>query len=216
MTYRLLSILALGLAASPAWATLGVPQQLCQKTAATQSRVLFKSVAKALASCHDKIAVGSLPPSTDCTAEPGTAAKITKARGKLTTKIPTACPDPVVQSLPFGGDCFGVTTAVALGTCLADTHEDEALAVAAAAYGTAGVLSSIKGLCQKTTAKESVKFGQKRLGVLQKCRNNVGKGTLPGNTNCLTEAKTAARIAKLESVALMAGPWLTIVVFKRT
>src|SRR5512140_1246902 len=104
MFKRLLCTTIVVLAVTPSWGALTAPQQLCQKKAASQARTFFKTVAKALESCHDKISKGALPANTDCSVEASTAAKITKARTKLGLKLAPSCPDATVASLVFGGD----------------------------------------------------------------------------------------------------------------
>jgi hypothetical protein len=169
MSKRLLPIVALALVASPSWAALTLNEAKCQKKAAAAGRGLFKSVAKALEKCHDKVSAGQLPPATDCSLEPTTAQKIAQARSKIALKVPASCPDAIVAALVFGGDCTGLGTAASLATCFADTHEDQALALMATLYGPGGAVASPQIDCQKTVAKESVKYALSRLVALQKC-----------------------------------------------
>jgi len=196
MFKRLLCTTILALAVTPSWGALTAPQQLCQKKAAVQARTFFKTTAKALESCHDKISKGSLAANTDCSVELTTAAKITKARTKLGLKLAPACPDAVVASLVFGGDCFSLGTSADLTTCLADTHEDQALALMTTLYGTPGLVGSPQITCQKTASKESINYANSRLGALQKCKDKVSKGSLPPGTNCTADPSTAANLTK--------------------
>jgi hypothetical protein len=192
MSKQLLFVIVV--AAAPAWGALSAPQQSCQKAVAAQSRTFFKKVAKSLESCHDKVSAGALPPVTDCSAEVTTALKVQKARDKILLKVPVSCPDAVTASLVFGGDCFGVTTGSALATCLADTHEDEALALLITLYGPGGAVGSPEIGCQKTAAKESIGYAVKRLNTIQKCKNGVAKGTLPAGTDCIADPTTATKL----------------------
>ncbi|MFN8545237.1 MAG: CehA/McbA family metallohydrolase [Candidatus Binatia bacterium] len=202
MSKHLLCAVVVVLAASPAWAVLSLGEQGCQKKAAAQSRAFFKGVAKALEKCHDKVSAGSLPPTTDCSLEATTAAKISAARTKLSAKIAPACPDAKVVQLVFGGDCFGVDTAASLATCLADTHEDRALALMATLYGAGGAVGSPQVKCQKAAAGASIKYAASRLTALQKCKDQVSKGTLLAGTDCAADVTTAAKITAAESKAI--------------
>lgn len=106
----------------------------CQKAAGIQSRVLVKKRFKALQKCHDAVYKGKLPSSTVCTLNPTAAAKITKANSKFTSKIEKQCPDSVVTSLDFGGQCLGVTTGSALAACLLREHNAAADKLVSTAY----------------------------------------------------------------------------------
>jgi len=194
MFKRLLCTAIVALAVRPSWGALTAPQQLCQKKAAVQARTFFKTVAKALASCHDKISKGTFNTNVDCSVELTTAAKITKARTKLGLKLAPACPDAVVASLVFGGDCFGLSTGADLATCLADTHEDQALALMTTLYGTPSLVASPQITCQKTTSKEALNYAASRLGALQKCKDKVSKGSLTAGTNCTTDPSTSGKL----------------------
>lgn len=199
---RLLSIVALALIASPVRAALTPDEAKCQKKTAAAARGLFKSVVKSLEKCRDRVSAGQLAPATDCSLELTTATKIAKARAKIATKVPKSCTDATVAALVFGGDCNGLGTAAALATCLADTHEDQALALIAMLYGPGGAVAAPEIDCQKTAAKESVKYALSRLGALQKCKDKVAAGKLPATTNCTAEAQTALKISKAEAKAL--------------
>src|SRR5262245_48876387 len=203
MSIRLLGALAALTLGAPAFAGLTTGEIACQKKAATQSRSFFKTVAKALEKCHDKVSKGTLPPLTDCSVEPTTAAKITSARTKLGAKVAPACPDPVVATLIFGADCYGVaTTGAELGTCLADAHQAQALALMDTLYGDGGAVGSPQISCQKAVGNQGVGYAASRLGALQKCKLLLSKGDLPPLTNCLTEPTTAAKITAFEAKAV--------------
>jgi hypothetical protein len=199
MSKHLLSVVALSLVVSPAWAVLTPDQAKCQKNAAAATRSLFKVVAAALEKCHDKVSAGALPAATDCSLDIETAAKIAKARAKIGTKVPAACPDAVIAGVVFGGDCTGLATGSAVGTCLADTHEDQALDLMTTLYDASGAVGAPQVSCQKTTAKESIKFAVNRLKTLGKCKDKVSAGKLPATTDCTTEPKTALKVSKAEA-----------------
>src|SRR5262245_43401605 len=111
MSKHLLSVVALSLVVSPAFAALTPDQAKCQKKAAGAARSLFKVVAAALEKCHDRVSAGALPAATDCSIDVETAAKITKARTKIGLKVVNSCPDAVIAGVVFGGDCTGLDTA---------------------------------------------------------------------------------------------------------
>src|SRR5215468_3382818 len=119
----------------PAHAALTKDQFKCQKTAAKQSRVFFKKRYNALAKCHNAINAGNLPLSTDCEIEGKTQDKINTAAQKLADKITGACPNAVVTTLNFGGQCSGAATAAALAACEQQEHEAASDALIATAYG---------------------------------------------------------------------------------
>src|SRR5262249_48360424 len=157
----------------PAFAGLTAGEIACQKKAATQSRSFFKTVAKALEKCHDKVSKGTFPPATHCGGDVGdeltTVAKIASARTKLGAKVAPACPDPVVATLIFGADCSGAaTTGAELATCLADAHEAQALALMDTLYGDGGAVGAPQISCQKAVGNQGVGYAANRLGALQK------------------------------------------------
>src|SRR5215470_10402096 len=123
------SVLALALLLTPtaSFGALTPDQQKCQKRVGNAGGTYLKKVTGLLEKCRNKIASGSLPPNTDCTVETATAAKIATANESLTKKIQSACPDSVVASLTFGGQCVGSVTATALANCLILTHTDQAV-----------------------------------------------------------------------------------------
>jgi hypothetical protein len=108
----------------------------CQKTVATQGRVFVKKRFGALQKCHDAINKGTLPASTDCTLDPKTSSKISKATTKYSDKVGDKCPDAVVAGLDFGGQCLGVGTAADLVDCLLEEHETSADDLIATVYPT--------------------------------------------------------------------------------
>ncbi len=187
-------VVALSLAASTAFGALTPDQQKCQKAVGAQGGAFFKKITGTLQKCHNDIAKGNLPPATDCLLEAETAAKITAAETKLTDKITDACPNSIVASLVFGGQCNGSATAAALVTCLIQTHEDEAEAVVDIAYGTAAELNREQQGCQKYAAKSALTFAGKQHSLLRSCENKISKGTLPADTNCIAAA--AIKLAK--------------------
>lgn len=199
-----LAALTVALAAGQASAALTPAEAKCRQRVGTEGRVLMKNVQKALGTCQDKIAKGTLPAMTDCTLEPSTAARISKAEAKLTSKIASTCPDAIVAGLVFGGGCYGVSTSAELSTCLIDTHEAQAFALADTVYGTTGTLATAAQKCQSTVSKEGQKLLGKRHKLIASCKDKVASGKLPPTTDC---AVTTA--AKVDAAALKGNGKIT-------
>jgi hypothetical protein len=70
--------------------------------------------------CKDRIARGSEPPSTDCTASQGLA----QVASVSTQAILDRCSDATVAALTFGKPCAGATTGAGLAACALGTHRD--------------------------------------------------------------------------------------------
>ncbi|MCW5890788.1 MAG: CehA/McbA family metallohydrolase [bacterium] len=182
----------------PARAALTVAETKCKQRAGIEGRVLLKNVQKQLGKCLDKVSKGLLPPMTDCALDAGVAAAITKAEAKLTQKIVATCSDAVVAGLVFGGDCYGTTTGADLASCLIDTHEAQAFALAATVYANSGSLPAPQQKCQAAVSKETQKYLGKRHKLIAGCKDKVNGGKLPGTTDCAayTAAKVDAAAAK--------------------
>jgi hypothetical protein len=202
----IVSLLAVSLAGSSAFATLTTDQQKCQKQAGNAGGSFLKKVTARIEKCKNDVGKGKLPPATDCLTESGTSAKIATYETTLKKKITKACPDAVVASLTFGGLCNGSTTATGLGQCLVDSHRDQAIALVDIAYATSGELTDVvlensqtlgasyRQKCQKGAANLALKFAAKHHGILRKCKDKVSKGDLPPATDCA--AYGAADLAK--------------------
>lgn len=194
----LLTAGAVVVTASPSHAALTVAETKCKQRAGIEGRVLLKNVQKQLGKCLDKVSKGLLPPMTDCTLDAGVAAAIGKAEAKLTQKITATCSDGVVAALVFGGDCYGVTTSAELASCLIDTHEAQAFALADTVYANTGTLPAAQQKCQAAVSKETQKYLGKRHKLIAGCKDKVNGGKLPGTTDCAayTDAKVDAAAAK--------------------
>jgi hypothetical protein len=81
--------------------------------------------------CKDRIARGSEPPTTDCTASTG----ITRAAAASTEAIQDRCSDATVATLTFGAPCTGATTAAGLAACAIGTHRDRVDRAVTVEYG---------------------------------------------------------------------------------
>jgi hypothetical protein len=194
----LLAAGALVTLASPSHAALTSAEAKCKQRAGIEGRVLLKNVQKQLGKCLDKISKGQLPPMTDCTLDAGVAAAIGKAEAKLTQKITATCSNAVVAGLVFGGGCYGVTTSADLASCLIDTHEEQAFALADTIYANSGSLPAAQQKCQAAVSKETQKLLGKRHKLIAGCKDKVNAGKLPGDTDCAayTSAKVGAAAAK--------------------
>jgi hypothetical protein len=95
------------------------------------------------------------------------------------------CPGAVGPSLPnpatpcssiMINDASDVADCVA---CLAEEHVQEMVELHYASFDTAADPGSDEGKCQQTTGKELNKFAKAVSKSLQKCQQNVGKGSFP-------------------------------------
>lgn len=194
---------------------LPAPEQLaCQSAVAKQGRLLFKRQLKALASCEDRIAAGSLTTDTDCALEGRTSGRLESARRMLRGVIARGCRDGVVAGMEFGGQCAGVGTAAALASCLITTHEQGAAAVIALAYdpatprtcsggakdgqrcartadcvGGACVIGEEERECTSALAGSLGALADTRQGVLQRCKRQIALGALPPGTDCIASGQ---------------------------
>ncbi|MCK6556811.1 CehA/McbA family metallohydrolase [Candidatus Binatia bacterium] len=198
---RFVPAVAFVVLASTASGVLTPEQQKCQKQVGNAAGTFLKKVMATLQKCSNDVAKGKLPLITDCLTEAGAAAKIAKYEVSLKDKVEKSCPDPVVSALTFGGLCNGATTATALGTCLADSHRDQAVELVDTAYGSAVVLNSEQLGCQKIAAKSALSFAAKQHKFLRKCKDDIGSGALPANTDCAAANRPALAVvyAKLRA-----------------
>lgn len=212
-----------------ATAELGADAAKCQKTVGTQGRVFFKKRFGALQKCEDSVNKGKLPAGTDCTLDLKAASKITKATTKFTGKVADKCPDAVVASLDFGGQCLGVTTTAALTSCLLDEHVasvDDLLALVYPAKNPTGrecdngdndgtpctsdaqctgggvcLMTKDQAKCSKILGKTLVKIVNKRQAIVQKCKKLIAKGKLSDGTDCVAESQSKIDKLALKSIA---------------
>ncbi len=187
--------------ASPAGAVLSPPQQLCQQEVARLSRSFYRSVARALRSCDDKINRGILPSGTDCLTDAAVMNKIANAEAALTTKLTPSCPDATVASLVFSGACFGVTTTADLIDCLGTSHQAQAEAGTALDVNAPGALAPAQLACQRVLTKNAQSFASGRLKLIQDCQNGVSSGALPANTDCVAYTQTAVQNKRASALA---------------
>jgi len=81
--------------------------------------------------CKDRIARGSEPPTTDCTASAG----ITRAAASSTQAIQDRCSNSTVATLTFGTPCTGISTSAGLAACALGTHRDRVDRAVVVEYG---------------------------------------------------------------------------------
>jgi hypothetical protein len=84
-----------------------------------------------LRQCKDRIARGSEPPTTDCTASVGLA----RAASTSTQAIMDRCSDAVAAALTYGKPCTGVNTSAGLAACVLGTHRDRINRAVTVEYG---------------------------------------------------------------------------------
>ena len=172
----------------PSRAALTPSEATCRQRVGSVGRGLLRDLQKAITKCRDRVSKGALPAMTDCSVEPGTASRIAKVEGQVGAKVAAACSDAVVAQLVFGGACYGSATAADLASCLVDTHEEQAFALADVVYGSTGPLPDAQRACQAAVSKQGKKFVVKRHKQITHCKDLVGRGTLAPTTDCGAEA----------------------------
>src|SRR5262249_9148130 len=90
-------------------------------------------------------------------------------------------------------------TAADLASCLIDTHEEQALALADVAYGTTGTIPAVQQTCQSAASKEGQKLAGKRHKLIAGCKDKVGAGKLPAGTDWSIATATSKGALKIAS-----------------
>ncbi len=141
---RVTAVFLIGLAMEPppAGAALPAAQSRCQRQLARAAGTFFERSVRALAACHTLVSRGGLPAATDCRTEAATGRELAVAALELERRINRECTDGLVAALVFGSDCFGVSTAATLVTCLREHHDAQAETFVRVLYGTSGELSA--------------------------------------------------------------------------
>jgi hypothetical protein len=189
-------------------AALTPSEATCRQRVGSVGRGLLRDLQKAITKCRDRVSKGALPTMTDCSVEPGTASRITKVEGQVGGKIAAACSDAVVAQLVFGGACYGSGTAADLASCLVDTHEEQAFALADVVYGSTGLLPAAQQACQAAVSKQGKKFVVKRHKQITHCKDLVGRGTLAPTTDCGAEAATVVNRSAANAATKIAAKCL--------
>jgi hypothetical protein len=175
----------------------------CEATIIRHSAKFVKSKALALTNCERDIVAGKLPPSTDCHAEPKTAALIAKASTSLHVKIAEACGgadrvcgtpdgDDAPATVGWGATCpnfenGSCTNAIDDCNDVADCLEcigEAALDQAASLYYdafTPSATGSDVNRCQREIGRSAMGFLRAKSRALSNCWLNVhhGRGTAP-------------------------------------
>ncbi|MBM4270007.1 MAG: carboxypeptidase regulatory-like domain-containing protein [Deltaproteobacteria bacterium] len=200
LTAYLLPIALLAVPATSFAIPTGAPQR-CQAEVGKQGKAFFDTVSRAIGRCEGQIASGALPPATDCTLELKAAAKLAKATGNLTVGIANRCSDASVGVLVFGDDCYGSETAADLAACQVDVHRARALQLINIVYGTTGAVADAgQRKCQAKVAKEAKKLGVRRQDSLRRCKDDIGKGDLPPDTDCNVEIAPKLSLARAKAI----------------
>jgi sugar lactone lactonase YvrE len=170
----------------------------CQDAIGKGAQTLFKSYARALTSCLDRIASGKLAgdPDTVCRAQPtfggpgsppglpsdpATADKISDALAALEKSLGRKCTPTTLGQLQACG-----TTVAGLVTCLRRQAALAAIRMSEVAYGDVGRITDAKRLrCQKTIGRQAVNYTAVVGGAMRQCIDRVNDGKLTGSSQQL-------------------------------
>ncbi len=188
-------LVAVALAPETARAAINKDQRTCQSKAAKAANRLFADRMDALADCHDAIGDGTLAPLTDCLA--ASTAALDAADAEFVSAATEACPDAVVASLLYGGDCEDIATGAELTACVGAAHRSAADALVAAIYGSPSLPSGSGVKCRAKTSGHVRKYASKALKTLEKCKDKASSEKVPFGTRCEEDARTTAKLAKL-------------------
>jgi hypothetical protein len=127
-------------------------------------------------------------------------------RASLANKCSTFSGSAFTDRLQYPGKCgdpdpTNAFTLLDLQNCMATSHELAVDKLFAIQYNTNSTLDTATFYCQRELAKDARRYIGAKLEAIQKCRNDLEKGKLTGilGSDCASETKTAARIAKAES-----------------
>ncbi len=205
MTNRMKALGAVFAAASLMMGTSAHADGKCRAAVSKASAALTQAIAKNLQKCEQAVHDGKL--TGPCSSEPGTQAKITKAKDKLRDAIAKAC------ATSTGEFAFGRcpnetgTTGSNCGNLLINTKADEAECLVCLADHNAKELvsrvlySSLVapgtkdiGKCQAAIGKNTVAFYTTESKSLSKCQASLIKGKI----DACPDSKTTAAIDKAE------------------
>ena len=194
----------------------------CQRTLAKETSRLVQTKIKKLADCERAKLAGKLPEATDCPSDPGVAAALAKATGRLTAQIGKSCggANAACSAADTGGDadlplsdmgwfvpacpnfengaCSGpVADCGDVAGCIGCVT-DAAVAQAVAAYfgATPADPSTEDGKCEIGVGKAAASYYLARAGALATCAGTV---LAKGGTATCPDAKANAAIAKAET-----------------
>jgi len=190
----------------------------CQDALGKAAQTMFKSWAKALASCLDRVAKGKLdgPAGEVCRGSIGvsstvapqdlpTLEKIFASFGAFQKSIEKKCTTAVLAQL----DACGATPASLLD-CVAFRAGSAAIRTTEIAYGDVTRITDAKQQrCQKAIGRQAINYATNAGGALRRCLDRVNDGRLTGNAAqlCLgsdgplgtilpTDAQTADKLVK--------------------
>jgi hypothetical protein len=103
----------------------------CEAGVAREGALFASRRHRILRRCKDRIARGSVSPTTDCTA----SLALARAASASAQAILDRCSDPVVPALTFGKPCTGASTAAGLAACALGTHRDRVDRAVVVEYG---------------------------------------------------------------------------------
>lgn len=177
----------------------------CQKTIGTAAKQYVRQRLKLEEDCR----LAALATAGACTApDPGRVAKL---EAKLNAALVKQCAAADLGALGFPGVCVdgtgGAFTVDDLQECLGTSHAAAVASLADLEVDPDLVSGSVGAdafACQKEIAKSGVRFLDAVLKSVQRCRNAVLAGKLPGvdpNLCATVDAKTAAAIRKARATA---------------
>jgi hypothetical protein len=213
-------LISVAAAATPAQASVAG----CSKSLTKETQKLTALKAKALQSCEDKRASGSLPPATVCRTESATALSVAKASGKARTAMVKACcgpdrecgngDDESLTQLGWGssptcpnfengqqGSCTNAIddpgdVADCL-LCVAGGATDQLLDLVYRAPATNPGATAIR--CRRALGKATVKFFQAKSRILEKCWEKRINGAHGQDCPTPGDGKATGAIASAEA-----------------
>ena len=192
----------------------------CQAALGTGAKKYFGGRVKALQNCRKALNTGKARffdqaktmPVTDpalCVNEYVTATKLAKLAAATRKVIAKKCTDATIAPLSACASTLdGVISSTGMTGCLPATGNSIVDSLIDGEYGRALMTAeTAENVCQATIAKAGRAYANSRLKALRSCRNRLNKGTalfmdaaktmpVGDPDDCLSEAKTAAKIAK--------------------
>jgi hypothetical protein len=211
-------VLMLGLV--PATASHAEPTR-CKAAILRSSTKFVQTKANAVANCERNVVAGKLPASTDCHAEPKTAAAIAKAAARLRATIAASCGgddavcgtadgDDAPASVGWGAACpnfenGGCTNAIVhcgdIADCLLCIDEaaiDQAEALYYDAFHPSAASSDVNR-CQREIGRSATAFLRSKSQTLAQCWTSVNLGRASAPCPVPGDGKAAGAIARAEA-----------------
>jgi phosphodiesterase/alkaline phosphatase D-like protein len=187
------------------------PEAQCQDIVAQAARNYFRDRFNAVSRCENKKSVGTLDQLVNCrpddppvTGEVRTDQRLQNAEARLLRRIGNRCTDALVGNISFGLPCGTVSTIAELSDCIVnDAHGSDADLLIDSVYDqTASILDDKLRRCQRTIAKESVKYARARMTGRLKCGKKILAGKIEGACPEGTTKFFERRLAKFHSKIL--------------